>query len=328
MRRPMSRALVAAVLLGSVAACAAPLPEPLPDPAPAAPPPAVSVEQLDRILSDVAATLEEADAAGSAELLDPRIDGAAHRIRSVEYLLAAAGDPDAVTPIPAEAETLVVPTTDTWPRTVMVVTEPPADLQAPLLLVLVQSEPRSQYELQAWARLFPGVVTPPTTQPEIGSSPVRPDAEGLVASPELVVAQYIDLLTHGAESEHAEAFTEDPLRAGIATTREAFAASASVNGGTLTETYQPAGPGPYAIATAGGGAIVVGVIETLTTITLADSVLTLGDQTAALLGKDTVSNSVAFTWLSVVVFAVPPAGSSDPIEVLGAEHSRISATGE
>ena len=62
--------------------------------------------------------------------------------------------------------------------------------------------------------------------------------------------------------------------------------------------------------------------------TLADSVLTLGDQTAALLGKSTVTSSVAFTWLSVVAFAVPPAGSSDPIEVLGAEHSRIGVTGE
>jgi hypothetical protein len=30
----------------------------------------------------------------------------------------------------------------------------------------------------------------------------------------------------------------------------------------------------------------------------------------------------------VVAFAVPPAGSDDPIEVLGAEHSRIEVTGQ
>lgn len=322
-----ARLVVVAALLG-LTACAPPLPEPRPEPVPAALPPAVSMQQLEDILSDVAATLDAADAAGSAEFLDPRIDGAAHRIRSVEYVLAAAGDPDAVTPIPSDAQTHIVPTTDDWPRTVMVVTEPPADLQAPLLLVLVQGEPRAQYELQAWARLFPGVVTPRTTQPEIGSTPIEPDEDTLLASPETVVTQYLDVLTHGAESEHVDAFTEDPLRAGISATREAFTESASVNGGSLTEIYQPAGLGPYAIATAGGGAIVVGVIETLTTITLADSVLTLGDQTAALLGKDTVSNSVAFTWLSVVVFSVPPAGSAEPIEVLGAEHSRIAVTGE
>ena len=101
----------------------------------------------------------------------------------------------------------------------MVVTEPPEDLQAPLLLVLVQSEPRAQYELQAWARLFPEVQTPPTTQPEIGSQPVVPDDESLLASPEAVVTQYLDVLTHGAESEFAAAFTEDPLRAGIAATQ-------------------------------------------------------------------------------------------------------------
>ena len=319
---------VAAGLLGLTAACAAPIPQPQPDAVPAALPPVLSVEQVDTILDDLSATLEAADAAASAELLEPRVDGAANRIRTVEYLLAAAGDPDALTPIPADAQTLVVPTTDTWPRTVMVVTEPPEDLQAPLLLVLVQSEPRAQYELQAWARLFPEVQTPPTTQPEIGSQPVVPDDESLLASPEAVVTQYLDVLTHGAESEFAAAFTEDPLRAGIAATRAAFTESASVNGGSLTEIYQPTDLGPYAIATANGGAIVVGVIETITTITLADSVLTLGDQTAALLGKSTVTSSVAFTWLSVVAFAVPPAGSSDPIEVLGAEHSRIGVTGE
>ena len=326
MRR--ARVGIAVGLLLALTACAAPLPEPQPDAIPAVLPPALSVEQVEEVLADVAATLAEADTAGSAELLEPRVEGAAERIRTVEYVLAAAGDPDALTPIPANAQTLVVPTTDTWPRTVMVVTEPPEDLQAPLLLVLVQAEPRAQYELQAWARLFPGVQTPPTTQPEIGSRAVDPDDETLLVSPETVVAEYLDVLTNGAESEFAAAFTEDPLRAGIAATRAAFTESASVNGGSLTETYQPAGLGPYAIATADGGAIVVGVIETLTTITLADSVLTLGDQTAALLGKDTVTTSVAFTWLSVVAFAVPPAGSSQPIEVLGAEHSRVGATGE
>jgi hypothetical protein len=318
----------AAGLLLGLTACAAPLPEPHPDAVPAALPPALSTEQVDTILDEVAATLEQADAAGSAELLEPRVDGVANRIRTAEYTLAAAGDPDALTPIPADAQTLVVPTTDTWPRTVMVVTEPPEDLQAPLLLVLMQSEPRAQYELQAWARLFPGVQTPLTTQPEIGSDPVATDEGGLLASPEAVVSQYLDVLTNGAESEYVAAFTEDPLRAGIVATRDAFTQSASVNGGSLTETYQPADTGPYAIATADGGAIVVGVIETLTTITLADSVLTLGDQTAALLGKNTVTKSVAFTWLSVVAFAVPPAGSSEPIEVLGAEHSRVGVTGE
>ena len=318
-----------AALLVGLTACAAPLPEPHPDAIPAVLPPALSIEQVDTILDEVAATLEEADTAGSADLLEPRVDGAANRIRTAEYILTAAGDTDALTPIPADAQTLIVPTTDTWPRTVMVFTEPPEDLQAPLLLVLVQSEPRAQYELQAWARLFPAVQTPPTTEPEIGSEPVAAtDEEGLSASPESVISQYLDVLANGAKSEYAEEFTEDPLRAGIAATRKAFTESASVNGGSLTETYQPAGFGPYAIATADGGAIVVGVIETLTTITLADSVLTLGDQTAALLGKKTVTSSVAFTWLSVVAFVVPPADSSEPIEVLGAEHSRVGVTGK
>ena len=55
-----------------------------------------------------------------------------------------------------------------------------------------------------------------------------------------------------------------------------------------------------------------------------------GDHTeiAAMLGRTTVETSLAFTWLSVVAFRVPPAGSPDPVEVLGAEHTLTSVTGE
>ena len=59
----------------------------------------------------------------------------------------------------------------------------------------------------------------------------------------------------------------------------------------------------------------------------ADSTLKIADQTAVLLGSDTVRSTLEIQWLSVVAFAVPPAGSDEPITVLGAEHSRVQVTG-
>ena len=321
------RAVPAALALGVLAACSTPVPVPQPDAEPAATPPALFEEQADEVLADLAAVLAEADAALEPPLLDPRVVGPAREIRGVEYVLSSAGDPDAITAIPEGAQTLMLPTTDEWPRTFMAVTESPEDLQAPLLLVLVQDSPRAQYRMWSWARLFPGTTMPATTEPGIGSAPVAPDAADLAVAPTDVVTQYVDLLTKRDESEFANTFTPDPLRTAVAQTRDAFVGVVGSNG-SLTETYTPDQHGTAAIATADGGAIVVGTIRTVTAISLTDSTMRIGDQTAALLGKDTITANVEIQWLSVVAFHVPPAGSTDPIEVLGAEHSRIQATGQ
>ena len=321
------RVALAALALGALAACSTPLPTPTPDAAPAAVPPALYEEQAEGVLVDLASVLADADAALDPALLDARVVGPARQIRGVEYVLAAAGDPDAVTAIPDGAQTLVLPTTDEWPRTFMAVTESPDDLQAPLLLVLVQETPRAQYRLWSWARLFPGITMPATTEPGLGSAPVAPESEDLAAAPASVLARYVDLLTKRDESAYAEAFSPDPLRTAIAQTRDAFVGVVGANG-SLTETYTPDPAGLTAIATADGGAIVVGTIRTVTTIALSDSTMKIGDQTAALLGSDTITANLEIQWLSVVAFRVPPAGSAEPIEVLGAEHSRLQASGQ
>ena len=326
------RTVLGALVIGLLAACSTPLPEPQPDAVPAATPPALFAEQAEEVLEHTSDTLALADESLDATSLEPRVTGPAATVRGVEYALAAAAGGDAeaeaaaITAIPGVAQTLVLPTTERWPRTFMVVTEPPEDLQAPLLLTLVQEAPREQYRLWSWARLFPGVQMPATAEPGLGSAPVGVNSQDLAVAPNEVVERYVDVLTNRDTSEFAESFTADPLRQGIAQTKDAFVGVVGRNG-TLTETYQPDEAGAVAMATADGGAIVVGTIRTVTTITLADSTLKIADQTAVLLGTDTVRTSLEIQWLSVVAFAVPPAGSTDPVEVLGAEHSRVQVTG-
>lgn len=324
--RPRVVALTVVTAL-SLAACATPLPEPQPEAVPAVVPSAVTAEQVQDVLADVSAVLAEADEQHSVELLDGRVTGPARETRQVEYALRLAGDTEAITPIPAEVQTIIAPQTDAWPRPVMVVTQPPADLQPPLLLALQQDEPRSQYRLWAWVRLFPGAEMPATAQPQLGSPVVAPDSDSLSVPPGEVIGQYVDLLTNGDASPHAAVFAQDPLRVGIAATRDAYGTVVGENG-TLAETYAPMPSGPIAMATADGGAIVVGGFRTVTTITLSESTLNIGDQTAALLGKASVRTNLALTWLSMVAFAIPPAGSAEPVRMLGAEHSLVGVTGE
>lgn len=315
--------LVAGVLV--LGACSTPLPTPEPDPVPAAAPAAVSPEQVERILADLDETLAAADAEGASTDLPARMTGPAVLMRRAEYILSD-DDTDVTTPVPSGAQTVMVPTTTTWPRSVFVITEPPEDLQAPLLLTLVQEDPRAQFRLWSWVRLFPGVEMPATAQPEVGSAPVDPAGDTLLMTPSETLGAYIDLVDLGDKSEFVETFAEDPLRDGIRQTRAAYRRLVDDKGG-IAETYQVAQGGPYAIGTAEGGAIVVGSFRTTTTITLDDSTLTVGDDTAELLGKETVSKNLAISWLSVVAFAVPPAGSTEQVQVLGAEHSLVDVTG-
>lgn len=316
---------VAATL--ALAACAPPLPTPQPDAVPAAVQPALTTDQIEDVLADLGTTLADADAAFTPEMLDARVTGPARTTRQVQYALAAA-EAGTMTTIPTEAQTIIDPATDTWPRTVMVVTQAPEDLRAPLLLTLVQNSPREQFQMWSWVRLFPGVQMPATTQPEVGSATVPLDADTVAVPPAEVMVRYLDVLTNGEASPHAASFVaDDPLRAQMAGVRTGYS-SLLTDKGSLTETYQGIESGPYTIATADGGAIVVAGLQTVTSITLVDSTLSPTNPAAALLGKPTVASTLTIVWLSTVAFGVPPAGSTDPVTVLGAEHSAIQVTGE
>ncbi len=342
---PRSRriALAALPLFVVLAACTPPLPEPVPDADPAVVQPALGDVQVERVLSDLDAVVTEADSAAlaaadaedvpaavtsAADLLTPRVSGPAARMRQAQYLLSTESGQDAITAIPSGAQTVVDPATDTWPRTLMVVTDPPQDVRAPLLLTLVQQDPRSQYQLVAWERLFGGVELPATMQPSIGSAQVPNDGGSAQLTPNEVLTQYADVLSKHGSSQYADVFASDPLRTRTAEQRTAWVQA--VDEGSVTETFQVTDDGPWALETAApeGGALVVGSITGVTTLTLSDATLTFGGPTSVLLGKETVAKNLAITWLITVAFAVPPATSTDPITVVGAELTPVAVTGE
>lgn len=320
--RGAAAAAVAALLL---AGCAEPLPEPTPDALPAVAPPAVDAEQVERALDDLGAVLAAADEQRSADALAPRVAGPAADTRRVQYTLAQAGVENAVTAIPTDVQTIVTPVVEGWPRTVMAVTEPPEDLQAPLLLTLVQPSPREQYTLRTWARLFPSTQTPPVAQPEIGSAPAA--GLDLLVPIEELLPRYLDVVRAGGESEHAASFADDPLRSGIWQARAAYE-GLTAETGSFAESYAPVEGSVHALATVEGGAIVTAAFTTTTAIELDDSTMTVDAATAAFLGGTTeLENSLQITWLSMVAFHVPAAGSDEPVRVLGGEHVRAGAEG-
>lgn len=327
-RRRGSLALALAAVI-ALAGCANPVPEPQPEAVPAQAPPVLDATQSTSILDQVGEVLAAGDSALDPSGLSARLSGPALAIRGAEYTRAQATNGErAPVVIPTTAQTTITPDTTTWPRTQMVVTEQPADLQAPLLLVLIQESPRDDYHLWAWARLGEGVQMPATAEPDTGSPLIAADDDSLLVTPQDVVNQYADVLTNGNASPYAATFGTNFFRTAIEAARAQTVQSLQAVA-TVTETVSPEAGAVTALGTVDGGAIVVGQLSTVTTAALSQGSITLNDPLdAALAGKDSVSQNLVRTWTDVVAFYVPPAGSDTGVQVLAAEHARTAVTGE
>lgn len=323
-----ARGGVLAVCVVVLAACAGSPPAPAPEPVPAVAPPAVSVAQAQRILDAVAEVVAAGDAANDPAGLPARLEGPALAIRRAEYVRSVStGGARPPTVLPFEEQALLVPETDTWPRTQLVVTEQPDDLQAPRVLVLRQATPRDPYRLWGWARLMPSVQTPATAAPEEGSPTLPPDATGLLMTPLDAVAQYTDVLANGAASPYAASFVADAFRGAIETERAAVVTQLG-DAATLTQTYAPAAEPVVTLATVDGGAIVVSEIATTSTVTLpptGGSITVEPFYSALAGGATTAGTSLTRVFTGVVVLYVPPEGSEAQVQVIAGEQSVTGA---
>ncbi|TDE96000.1 hypothetical protein EXU48_07075 [Occultella glacieicola] len=329
MRQTLRRrlqAFAAATALGAIlASCAIPVPEVDADPAPTDPVPVLDESRLERVLTSLEETIAAADEAGDASLLEPRVSGAALRVRTAEYALAAATasteTPYAVQPLTGLADVEIISNTEAWPHTVMVVTEIPDGANVPLLLTLEQATPRDEFVMTNWIRLFPAVTMPATTIGSIGSPQVPLDAEGLVLPPGQVVAAYADVLSN-ADSQYAASFAEDNLRSAL--TAELTALSTAVEeAGTVANTVTASTDPVLTLATEDGGAIVIGsmVMGQVFTKTIEDATLEVSGRLAVLAGGDgEVDNTLTAAYEQMVAFYVPPAAEGAQITVLGGEH--------
>ena len=319
--RPRRAFVVLVAAVATLSACATPLPSPDPEPPAAVAPAALTATQSAGVLADLGSVLSTADASLDATLLAPRVVGPALAMRAAEYLRdEATGGQRAPTVLPTAPQVEIVPQTTTWPRVQLVVTEQPDDLQAPRVLILEQATPRDRYALWGWARMFPNAATPRTAEPDRGSPVLPPDDAHLVMPPDQVFGAYADLLANGDASASASSFAADPFRDSVAQSRQALTTNVQEIG-TVAETYTPSGPPLTVIGDADGGALVVGSMATVSTVTisLAGAKLSLSPFESAAAGASEAGTSLARTYTDVLVFHVPAAGSGQPVQLIAAE---------
>ena len=235
-------------------------------------PPAVTANQIDRIVSDVIEVAAAADAAKDATLLATRFDGPALLLRTTDYTVRT-NDPSLTPLVPVipdgEVEVVLPQQTETWPRTVFAIIKVEGDETiAPVALMLTQAEARADYKVSYAITLEPSAQIPDLAPASVGAPGVDPESGVLKLAPSALAANYGEIL---AKAEEASAFLDfepegDSLRTSL---KDAKAAEVGQLATTASITFtQAAGEGvPIALATNNSGAIVAVDLYDVTTVT-------------------------------------------------------------
>lgn len=297
--------------------------------------PAVTKAQAERILTRIAATVADADAALDGNLADTRLDGTALAVRDTNYKLRAAiPDHPAPEPILAKPLKIILPQAyDDWPRSVIAVADD-ADSKTSSIMVMTQQDAWSDYQLSYIGRLEASTSLPKLAPHYIGAAQIEPDSPFLLLPPDQIATAYADVINKGEESEYYDLFEleGDQLRASVTADRQRrldeFNKTAASTGSL--EFSSAAGPqAPFAMQTVESGAIVAVNVNEIDTVkpTNTDAVIKVdGNQTVkALAGVDQSATGFATTFTDQVFFYVPGPGSNEKIRLLGYSSDILDA---
>ncbi len=304
-----------------LAACMPPVPQTSTAPG-LAEPGAVVPAQSDRILSRTMRELGAADAAHDPSLFGERVSGTAAEARAAEYVVAANGgsSPDLVS-----GTILGVYTTDSdsWPRVMAAVADAVDAAHTPVILVWVQDDARSEYQLRWWAHMIPGGVLPAMPGQSTGSTQLALDTPGFASTPAQAIEDYVALLNAGASSELEGAFAPDPYRLRMFEARTALAETAATRGGTYTDTVTARADEAFVLADAEGGALIFLPLDVVSDFNVPDAQLSLPASDMALL-QGTLGSRVVHRYEDLVVLRIRPAGVDVLPGVAAAGHYLVS----
>ncbi len=332
LRKPKKRgrrlAFTASLLsLGLLAGCTPQYESPLMSPSPSAAPdtltPVMTKVQLVRVLEEIVGAIEASDAELDRETIELRVAGAALAMRRAEYnLLRITEAEDKPAPIQAGPIQLFLPSaTDTWPRSVMVVTGE-EQLQ---LLVLRQESARENYVLVHYANLLPGTAFPEVSAEAVGANIVKSDSKFLAFEPEKLPEAVGDLINNAGDSAwSALVDPENKYVMDLAAVQQNL--TETLSNANLSFEHKLGDRNIDMLATADGGALAaVYMIDTYTIIPKSpgDAVAVTGNE-ALLLGTGGSSTGIETRYGSMLIFHIPSTGSDQPVRLLGATQQLLT----
>jgi len=309
-----------AIALASLAACDIPLPVPSTTPD-VVPPGAVLADQSGAILADTFASLAAADAAKQADLDALRVGGDAAAVRSAEYLVAAAGGaaPDV---LPSDILAVYASNANDWPRAMVVITAAPDATLTPLVLMWVQDDARSDYQLREWAHMLPAAIVPAMANQSVGFAQIPLDSPGFSLTPKAAIDAYVDVLTKG--EPNPSTFAPDTYRDRMFSARAALTAAAAARSGSYVDKVVARPDEAFALVTAEGSALVLVPITVKSVFTVPGAQLALPASDKALL-DGTLADRVVHYYRDFVVLSIPKDASLLP-SVVAADHHLVDVT--
>jgi hypothetical protein len=288
--------------------------------------PALTQEQVIRILTDIQRVVAEADASGDTRVLQTRVEGPALLFREVNYLLRSKS-PEVLPLPPISTEVIsitMISKTMEWPRSLIVVTSDGDEL--PQTLVIQQLSPREPYKLLYNMALLPGVKFPDVAAASKGAIPVEVDSLFLKSSPISLAPTYGDLIDNGPVSEFYSLFdlSTDKFYEQIAQTQKDQ--TESLDEATTVFSHELGDANVISLTTSDSGAIVALMMVDTWEIrpTSRNSAVTVSGDELLLLGVEGSRSGVNTRYGNMLLFYVPLASSDQKIRLLGATQSLLS----
>lgn len=296
-------------------------------------PPAVTELQANRIYKRILETTTEADKDLDAKLLKTRFTGPALALRAADYKVKKI---DKTEELPSEffdgELTIVLPQqTDTWPRTVFAVVQDEEDeTRAPLALMLIQEDARSQYLVNYAMNLEPGVTVPALAPTSVGANRLLPDLSLFTILPQDLAVAYGDILNKDEESEYFDLFEAegDTLRTEVGLKAKKKAIKALPDTAKLTFTNAAGAGDTIVFGTNDQGAIVAVSLDETETVKPVETgaAVNAPKGVKALAGKAVSTLGFEATYGDQLLFYVPSTSVGGKIILLGYDQGLIDAS--
>jgi len=281
--------------------------------------------QATAVIDSTFAVLDAADAAKNQDLFVSRVAGNAALVRVAEYAVAKAVPEEPVSDLPSQMQGVYVSRSESWPRMLAAVSEPPADDLTPVVYLWVQESVDDPYRLVSWAHMIPGAVLPAMPGEVNGAEPLPLGEVGVDPSPRKALEDYVEYLRQGTDSDFAANFADDSYAQQLFSARGVLAQAASGTGGAYVDTIQPDFASTFVLSTSDGGALIFAPIDIASSFSVKDATLKLSARDAPLL-SGAATEQVTYNYRDFVVLLVPPPGQEQLPAVIAAEHHIISIT--
>ncbi len=296
----------------------------------------VTDKQLQRIVGEVASTVNLADKTRDEKALLTRVSGSALEIRKVQYLLQVKNKKIPKLPeLVANPVTVALPMqmpeeSQQWqPRTLMVVTKADSTNRAPQIMVLQQATPRENYKLWYLIDLLPTAKFPKVAAEDTGALAVDLDNAYLATTLKSLPFKYGDTINKGLDSKYATEFdlASDKFYAALSESQTQQTADLKKANATIRFLHSLGNPNIIGMLTVESGGLVAISMNDTSLIRpkirgVAVSVTQLDHK--ILLDAPGSATGLKIVYGNMLLFYVPVAGSDEQIRLVGASQGILS----